>query len=110
MTDAAFVQGTNIVAPATHPVKKAVSASKTKGSFPQSHLASFIQSINGSTKGSILLVQELYATYKGVVTQAVLKAKFDEIAVRSGARSGVWGIVDSAWVSETRRTDPTLER
>ncbi len=76
-----------------------MSATKPKGSFPQSHLASFIRSINGSTKGATLLTQELYVEYKGVATQAVIKMKFDEIAVRAGARSGVWGIVDSAWVS-----------
>lgn len=67
--------------------------------FPPSYLGSFLQVIHESTLNTGQLLRDLNTRFKGVTTQAAIKAKLDEVSERAGARSGLWMVKDEAWVS-----------
>lgn len=65
--------------------------------FPAAQLPAFLKAIDGSTEHQGELVKQLNAAFKGVTTQACIKATLDEVAERAGARSGKWTVKAEAW-------------
>lgn len=92
------------------PPNKPASAPKAAAVFPSSHLASFLKSIHGSTDHQGELFKQLCVAFKGVTTQACIKATLDQVAERAGARSGAWMVKEHAWKQAGVESPPSSRK
>jgi hypothetical protein len=70
-----------------------------KAKFTAAELADFLRAIDGSDKTKKLLLVDLYARFKAAGSQASIKAKLEEVAIKAGTKGSVWSIKPAAWVS-----------
>ncbi len=70
-----------------------------KTAFPIAHLPALLRAIQGKDKPAKDMLKELYDQFTSVTTQIAIRTKFETVASRTGARSGMWVVNDEAWVS-----------
>lgn len=73
-----------------------------KANLTPAELAVFLRAIDGSDKTKKLLLVDLYTRFKSAGSQASIKAKLEEVAIKAGAKGSVWTIKPAAWVSKDR--------
>jgi hypothetical protein len=67
--------------------------------FPDSHLAEFLQLVEGNTRIQTDIVSQLKAHFECVASKAAIELKLKEVASRQGkSKESAWRVTPEAWV------------